>query len=424
MSVNRRGPRRRVSIAVVLALALLALGSTVVGAAPGEDSRSTVNPDLERSCGIDIHVILDESASIGSARATESVREAFLGFTNALRNTGSRLAVSEFSTVARLPLEGNAQRAYTEVTDETIESTFEPYIEEQYNPNGRTNWEDAFRMGRHFLPRPDANIPHLTVFITDGDPNQVIRGDRVAAAPGDDAYSGTVPLDEDDDTQSTTAATATANAVPNANAVKAQGSHVLAVAVGSALNSTASLNRLKEVSGSEVFSGTGTFDITSHDVYRVGNFADLEEALRLAAFDLCAPSVTVRKMVDQDADPGLQELLPGADWDLTAEVTPAPEDWILPGPPRAPRRATPGSPPSSGRPRRPATPTSSSPRPVTRSTPSCPPRPDVRIARRTPRTWSWRSTRSRTGSVRRSPTSRSSPARSSTRRCPSPRSPS
>ena len=84
--------------------------------------------------------------------------------------------MSEFSTVADLPLGGAARNTYTVVTDATRASTFGPYIANGYLPNGSTNWEDGLRMGRYFLPRPSAQQPHLTVFITDGDPNEIIRG--------------------------------------------------------------------------------------------------------------------------------------------------------------------------------------------------------------------------------------------------------
>ena len=79
------------------------------------------------------------------------------------------------------------------------------------------------------------------------------------------------------------------------------------------------------MSGPDVFSGNGTFDITTDDVYRVQDFDDLEDALRDAAFELCAPSVNVQKLVDLTPDPGTDDLVPGPDWELTAEASPTPE---------------------------------------------------------------------------------------------------
>ena len=119
-------------------------------------------------------------------------------------------------------------------------------------------------------------------------------------------------------------------AVPNANAVKGQGSHILAIAVGAGLSSQSSLDRIIDVSGDDVFSGFGTFDIATHDVYRVVDFDDLEDALREAAFGLCAPSLTVRKLVDLTPDPGTNDLVPAPDWDMATTVSPIPADWVLP----------------------------------------------------------------------------------------------
>ena len=102
------------------------------------------------------------------------------------------------------------------------------------------------------------------------------------------------------------------------------------MAVGSGLSSSSSLDRIKAVSGPNVFRGIGSFDITTDDVYRVPQFDDLEAALRDAAFGLCAPSVNVQKLVDVTPDPGPDDLVPDADWQLTATASPTPSGWVLP----------------------------------------------------------------------------------------------
>ena len=320
--------------AVVIAAALVSVPSTPASAAPGEDDTPIANPDLTPGCGLDILVMLDESGSIEAAHATDEVQDAFKAFTRALQNTGSRMAVAEFSTVARLPLSGAAHSNYTTVTTDSIANVFDPYIEHRYDPSGGTNWEDGFRAGRYFLPRPDPVRPHLAVFITDGNPTDIIRNDRVTYDPGNPShvaneYENEIPLD-DAEVTSTDNNTAKNRAVPNANAIKAQGSHILSVAVGSGLSSSSSLDRIKAVSGPNVFRGIGSFDITTDDVYRVPQFDDLEAALRDAAFGLCAPSVNVQKLVDLTPDPGPDDLVPDADWELTATASPTPSGWVLP----------------------------------------------------------------------------------------------
>ncbi len=73
------------------------------------------------------------------------------------------------------------------------------------------------------------------------------------------------------------------------------------------------MNRLIDVSGPDVFDGTGEFDIATDDVFLEADFDELEDALRNAAFQLCAPSVTVRKLYDQTPDPDtLEDRLPGS----------------------------------------------------------------------------------------------------------------
>ena len=95
----------------------VALSTGRAAAVPPERAIPIDNPDLVAACGLDIHMILDESGSVGIHAGV--VRRAFNAFTSALNNTGSRIAVSEFSTVADLPLSGAARNTYTTVTDAT-----------------------------------------------------------------------------------------------------------------------------------------------------------------------------------------------------------------------------------------------------------------------------------------------------------------
>ena len=326
--------------ATIAAGSLGVVGSPITQAAPGESQTPLANPDLEKKCGIDIHVVLDESGSVKDFKG--DVQTAFRAFTSALRNTGSRLAVSEFSTVARLPLSGPAKYAFTPVTDQTIADTFEPYIATGYNPSGSTNWEDGFRVPRYLNNLQQANtgssdqvVPDLVVFITDGNPNKVINHNRVTYDPGnadisDNEYENKVPL-TDRETSSQNQNPATGRAVANSNGLKAQDAHVLALAVGDGLSGTGTLTRLESISGPDVYDGTGTFDIETDDVYKEDDVSKLEEALRDAAFQLCAPSITVRKLVDVTPDTGIGDAIPGPGLDITASnISPPPSTWVQP----------------------------------------------------------------------------------------------
>ena len=173
-------------------------------------------------------------------------------------------------------------------------------------------------MGRLFAPRPDPNIPHLVVFLTDGDPTATIRVDRVTS----DEYKNKVPLFESEVYTNVNENTALTPAIPNANAIKADGSHILALGVGAALQNQTSVDRLIAVSGPNVFDGTGEFDISTTDVFLEADFEALEEAMRNAAFELCAPSVSVHKLYDPTPDPdSLEDAVDGVGWTLEGTVT-------------------------------------------------------------------------------------------------------
>ena len=197
---------------------------------------------------------------------------AFRAFTAALKNTGSRhrrVRVLDGRPAAaarsRDRLHGRDRRH-----DRAI---FEPYITTTTTRTAARTGRTRFRVGRYFLPRPSQATPHLIVFITDGDPNEIVREDQVTYDPGNPT-----PAQNEYELQGAARPTtrspsasehpAKDRAVPNANALKAQGSHILTVAVGNGLNNQASLNRIIDVSGPDVFSGTGAFDIADDDVYR------------------------------------------------------------------------------------------------------------------------------------------------------------
>jgi uncharacterized repeat protein (TIGR01451 family) len=287
------------------------------------------NPDLVQACGLNVLMVLDESGSIGNN--ADDVQDAFTAFVDALKNTSSSMAVAEFSKVARLPALGPfSPGEYVTITDAT-ETFFDDYIA-TYNPGGNTNWEDGLRMGiPNHAPRPDFTVPHLTVFITDGDPTRIIRTDRVT----DSEYKNKVPLN-DNETTSADKNLAANRAVGNANNLKTQQSHILVVAVGNGVTSSASLSRIQKISGPDVYpnGNSDPFDITTDDVYREPDFNQLEDALREAAFQLCSPSVTIEKRVDLTPDPNsTADAVPGGNWSIAGTVSvPAVPDfaWVLP----------------------------------------------------------------------------------------------
>ena len=273
------------------------------------------------------------------------------------------MSVAEFSSVARLPSIGGVPAGSYITIDDATEAQFETYI-----PGIQPRWLDQLGgsppSGSILGPRPQPDVlPHLVVFLTDGDPTTTIRTDRVTP----EEYTTKVPLTETGNNAeaytNVDSSTAVTPAIPNANALKAEGSHILALGVGAALQNQTSVDRLIQVSGPERVHRDGRVRHLHHRRVPRGGFrGPSRKPLRNAAFELCAPSVSVRRVYDPTPDPDtLDDAVPGVGWTLTGTVTapdPGTFDWVLPvgaTGDHSPRRSPtpPGSPPSSGPPTNP-----------------------------------------------------------------------
>ena len=292
---------------------LLALLTTLVSTASA--TTATANPDLLPACGTKVILVLDESGSIQSTAGAEAaVRNAANAFATGLADTGSQLAVIEFGSSAKRVFN------YTNVTSGaggTIAATFQPYfngtasspadVYDSPSQTGQwTNWEDALQEVK--LLNTASGVAPLVVFITDGDPT----------ATGTAAPFATNVAN----------ATALTPAVVQANAVKAQGSHILAVGVGAALNNATSLGRLNAISGPDTVTNPASLTLATTDVLAVSNFANLSTALRTLVSELCKSSVTLNKQVDngQGYVPG------GSGWtfDGTVSTASGTYSWLTP----------------------------------------------------------------------------------------------
>lgn len=264
------------------------------------------NPNLTPVCGIDVMLVLDKSGSIATSGATDTVRDAARAFLTALSGTGSSVSIVDFSTTAAQPV------PYTTVTANSIAGVFNPYLTNGYKPSGWTNWEAAFQKVRQANAVPAGITADLVIFITDGDPTAY---NRASGSP----VTGLTPGD----------VTALRRATAEADLVKAQGSHVLALGVGEAVTSPASARRLTAISGFDEFP-TDTTDIGKADYALIDDFDDLPAALRAFAVALCQNSVSVTKLVDEGD--GVYRPDPG--WSFTAQVDTSSGDysWVTPPP--------------------------------------------------------------------------------------------
>ncbi len=278
-------------------------------------SAAVANPDLQPACGAKVILVLDESGSIdNTAGAEAAVRDAAKKFASGLADTGSQLAVIEFGSSAKRVF------GYTTVTSGasgTLATTFNPYFDgtaagDKYDAPSQlgqwTNWEDALKKVKEL--NTQSGVAPLVVFVTDGDPTAVNTANGVQTNVANN--------------------TALAPAVVQADAVKAQGSHILAVGVGSALGNSGSLSRLVAVTGPDVAESAAAVNLSTTDVLRIGDFTTLPTALRTLVNELCKSSVTINKLVDngQGYVPG------GAGWQFSAGVSTAvgTYSWVTPTP--------------------------------------------------------------------------------------------
>lgn len=269
----------------VIAMLLFAFASNATATVSPPDA--VTNPDFQPACGAKVVLVLDESGSIGDAvGGVQAVRTAANAFASGLVDTGSQLAVIEFSGTAKRVFD------YTAVTSGaggTLATTFQPYFDGTAPPpadvysiptqlESWTNWEAALQEVN--LLNAQSGTASLVVFITDGDPTAM-------NAPGGGIQTN-VPSD-----------TAVIPAITQANAVKTQGSHILGVGVGSAMNHVTSLNRLIQVAGPDVATSSAGLDLGTTDVLRIADFSTLPAALRGVVSQLCKATLTVTKTADR-----------------------------------------------------------------------------------------------------------------------------
>ena len=313
---NTQPRTRHVHLAVMMTLGLVAGLLVAGGSLVAEAARIPVsgvqdNPNFGAACGTDVVVVLDESGSIATASAVANVETAVRALVSGLKNTGSRMRFSEFSTNARdvqLGTGTTAQKTAFKEVDETFAAQVDTYLttggnaEEpsNYNPGvGQqfTNWEAGlFEAASPASPKLPT-IPNVTkagaplvVFITDGNPNTVGTSGN---STGNNQSNADLARDA---------------AINEMAALQAAGSHVLSIAVGAAFDAnqginTAAFQRLANLTESntnfrQVWTGTGNLDIRTTDLIGVQNFGALEGALRNVVFALCAPSVSITKLDD------------------------------------------------------------------------------------------------------------------------------
>ncbi|MDX1469247.1 MAG: hypothetical protein R3258_07890 [Acidimicrobiia bacterium] len=259
--------------------------------------------DTPEYCGRTI-LILDESGSIQPHETT--VRSAVNAFFTPLIDSDAEAQVVEFGKEANTVF-----GSYLPIDVTAVANDFGPYVNataagEVYDPPSTsgpsTNWDDALDEATQI--NASSGVAPVVLFLTDGDPT-AYNLDQ----PGDPLF-GTVNV-------SGTTPTAVNRAIEEATELKGQGSHLIGIAVGPALQDPSdSLNRLKAVTGENVYDGTGILDLSATDVILVENFADLPATMALIAQALCAnPEITVEKTASSPV------VIPGTEVTYQIDVT-------------------------------------------------------------------------------------------------------
>lgn len=282
--------RRHATRFVILAMGLLFVLFALPPQAHAETPATCSNTTL----------VLDESGSVDPHEDT--IRDSVHSFLDTLSDSGAATSIVEFGSSATTVM------GYTEISPMNITNLFDPYLDgtaagQVYDSPSQmgayTNWDDA--LDEVSAVNDAGPVAPVVLFLTDGDPT-AYNLDQ-GAESGGVAISGVT--DE-----------AVDRAEEEADEVMLQGSHLIAIGVGSALSNAASINRLQDVAGPNIYDGSGTFDLAATDVVLVPVFTDLPEAMGIIAQAMCAdPAISVEKTVSQSA------VIPGTTIDYEITVT-------------------------------------------------------------------------------------------------------
>lgn len=237
----------------------------------------TANPLLGQSCGLDIGLIVDTSGSVNAAEMTQ-MKTALTSFAGAFTGTPTLFSLSSFNTDSfkHRDLNRTPAQMAADITNDI------PTI-----GNNNTNWDSGLqRSFATFDPRTTKS--NLIVIATDGSPNR--WGYPVANA----TFDWNLGL---------------SNAIPTANAIKAAGTRIVVVAIGSddtdptynAADPAWNNPKLTAISGPSVATSPAAITVDT-DVIKVADFASIGDAVAAYAKELCGGKILVQKQFDTNGD--------------------------------------------------------------------------------------------------------------------------
>ncbi len=261
-------------------------------------NQSTDNPTLASQCGLDFGLVLDSSGSIGDT-GIANLKTAANAFVDSLVDTGSKVAVTSFSTTS--PGTGGTNLAPTNLTAANVNTIKNSYSNLQ--SDGWTNWQDGLTKMQAYFPQFTGGSPDLMVFITDGNPNTIGNGPGNNASPDGST-------------------TAVNPAISIANSMKTSGTKMFGIAVGGNIT----LNPIMAITNQTAYNGS---NFPTAGYVQTDDYAALAQQLKELAVDLCAPSLTITKLADTPDTQGFQ---PANGWtfDTTVTIPGTTGKWVMP----------------------------------------------------------------------------------------------
>ncbi|MBE7699889.1 VWA domain-containing protein, partial [Oerskovia sp. Sa1BUA8] len=259
---------------------MLGTGNTNNVASGGIWQTSRVNPTFPAQCGIDVALVLDLSGSV--AGDLPQLKQAANRFVDALTGTPSNMGLFTFSSLA--PAANNPNLALTPVSTADSAQLVKDRIN-SYTAVGGTNWDRGI-----YQVATSAAAYDVAIVITDGNPT--FYGNQ--EGPGN--YTRLREVE---------------NGVFSANAVKDEGTHMVAFGVGDGIDSAGSGLNLRAISG----------QLAGTDYFQTADYEDAGNQLRALALGNCEGSVSVIKQVVPSSAPvgSIEGAEPAGGWELTAE---------------------------------------------------------------------------------------------------------
>ncbi|MFD5563231.1 vWA domain-containing protein [Kitasatospora griseola] len=228
-----------------------------------QDSRT--NPVPTVGCGLDVAVVLDLSASVGSA--LPQLKAATDTFADALTGTPSRMALFSFDQASPATTVDRNHPELVPVSTKAGADAFKQLYAGWTLGKG-TNWDQGLAAVAAATERYQA-----VVVITDGNPTRFADD-----AQGDGSRTHFRDVE---------------NGIFSANAVKATGARIIAVGVGKGVEGVSGLN-LRALSGPARYDGT---NLLSADYFQTADFPSAGQDLHDLALSRCQGSISVVKQI-------------------------------------------------------------------------------------------------------------------------------